>query len=56
MNMGLLTFFKNSGSMVIRVTYTFSPVRPGWDVSGDKRVTSLDALMIMQAAASAIEL
>jgi hypothetical protein len=27
-----------------------------WDVSGDKRVTSLDALMILQAAAGAIGL
>ena len=27
-----------------------------WDVSGDKRVTALDALMIMQAVAGAVEL
>ncbi|MCK4460027.1 MAG: hypothetical protein KAU52_09975 [Methanosarcinales archaeon] len=27
-----------------------------WDVSGDGQVTSLDALMILQAAAGAIEL
>ena len=27
-----------------------------WDVSGDKRVTSLDALMILQAAAGSIEI
>ena len=27
-----------------------------WDVSGDKRVTSLDALMILQAAAGKVDL
>ncbi|MEA1894290.1 MAG: hypothetical protein U9N36_03615 [Euryarchaeota archaeon] len=30
------------------------PPGPRWDVSGDDNVTSLDALMIMQAAAGAI--
>jgi hypothetical protein len=32
------------------------PPDPRWDVSGDKRVTSLDALMILQAVAGSIEI
>jgi hypothetical protein len=32
------------------------PPDPRWDVSGDGSVTSLDALMILQAAAGSIEI
>jgi hypothetical protein len=32
------------------------PPDPRWDVSGDGSVTSLDALMILQAAAGGIDI
>jgi hypothetical protein len=35
---------------IFRIASSSRPPDPRWDVSGDKRVTSLDVLMMLQAA------
>ena len=42
--------------IALRIAVGSRPPDLRWDVSGDKRVTALDALMIMQAVAGAVEL
>ena len=50
------TFTTADAAIALQIAAGSRPPDPRWDVSGDKRVTSLDALMILQAAADAIEL
>ena len=49
-------FTAADAAIALQIAVGSRPPDLRWDVSGDKRVTSLDALMILQAAADAIEL
>ncbi len=47
-------FTTTDAVIALQLTVSSRPPDPRWDVSGDGNVTSLDALMILQAAAGAI--
>jgi len=49
-------FTAADAAIALQIAVGSRPPDPRWDVSGDNRVTSLDALMILQAAAHAIDL
>ena len=49
-------FTTTDAVIALRIASGSRPPDPSWDVSGDGNVTSLDALMIVQAAAGAIRL
>ena len=53
---GKYMFTTADAGIALQIAVGSSPPDLRWDVSGDKRVTSLDALMILQAAAGVIEL
>ena len=53
---GLYVFTTADAGIALQIAVGSRPSDLRWDVSGDKRVTSLDALMIMQAVSGAIEL
>jgi parallel beta-helix repeat protein len=50
------TFTTADAVIALQIAAGSRPPDLQWDVSGDKRVTSLDALMILQAAAGGIEI
>ena len=50
------TFTTTDAVIALQIAVGSRPPDLRWDVSGDKRVTSLDALMILQAAAGSIEI
>jgi hypothetical protein len=50
------TFTTADAVIALQIAAGSRPPDLRWDVSGDKRVTSLDALMILQAAAGRIEI
>ena len=50
------TFTTADATIALQIAAGSHPHDLRWDVSGDKRVTSLDVLMILQAAAHAIDL
>ncbi len=49
-------FTTMDAGIALQIAVGSRPSDPRWDVSGNGHVTSLDALMILQAAAGAIEL
>ena len=53
---GLYVFTTADAGIALQIAVGSRPSDLRWDISGDKRVTSLDALMIMQAVSGAIEL
>ena len=53
---GLYVFTTADAVIALEIAIGSRPCDLHWDVSGDGKVTSLDALMILQAAAGAIEL
>ena len=50
------TFTTTDAVIALQIAVGSRGYDPHWDVSGDGSVTSLDALMIMQAATGGIEL
>jgi hypothetical protein len=48
-------FTAADATIALQIAVGSRPLDLRWDVSGDNRVTSLDALMILQAAAGSIE-
>nr|QNO49011.1 hypothetical protein KNGNHFEO_00007 [Methanosarcinales archaeon ANME-2c ERB4] len=52
----LPAFNTTDAVIALEIAVGSRPFAPRWDVSGDKRVTSLDALMILQAVAGSIEI
>ena len=53
---GTSVFTTADAAIALQIAVGSLPPDLRWDVSGDKRVTAIDALMILQAAAGAIEL
>jgi hypothetical protein len=53
---GTYVFTTADAVVALQIAVGSRPPDPQWDVSGDGSVTSLDALMILQVAAGAIEL
>ncbi|MEA3323802.1 MAG: FG-GAP repeat protein [Euryarchaeota archaeon] len=49
-------FTTTDAAIALRIAVGSRPPDLRWDVSGDGRVTSLDALMILQAVAGVVEL
>jgi hypothetical protein len=50
------TFTTADAVIALQIAAGTRPPDPCWDVSGDGSVTSLDALMILQAAAGMVDL
>jgi len=53
---GKYVFTPVDAAIALQIAVGSRPPDPHWDVSGDGQITSLDAFMILQAAAGAIEL
>ena len=50
------TFTTADAVIALQIAAGSRPSDPRWDVSGDGSVTSLDALMILQAVAGSVEI